>query len=370
MDRNVYIICSSFYDFSLNKKIIGGVETYISNLIPLFVENGFRPKLFQFGIKNLETTIDGVFIKSVGGSQKAAKRFPKKLFKGAILDFDKTRDVLLFADDWLVVKNTIPNSIAIQHGIYWDVPQKQRNLLKMLFSGLLFTYKQMKRSSYTKRVVCVDFNYINWLRAQLDNVEAKITVIPNFSNILSEDSIHKDNEKIKIIFARRLQPFRGTRVFSDAISRLLKEGYDLDITIAGSGPDEKYMREKLKEYEKNILFTEYASFDSLKIHSDKNIAVIPTIGSEGTSLSLLEAMASECAVVCTNVGGMTNIVINNHNGIMIDANNADQLYDAIKELIDCPEKRKKIAKNAYKTICQSFSFERWAGEWRKIISTL
>ncbi|WP_420491566.1 glycosyltransferase [Neobacillus drentensis] len=53
------------------------------------------------------------------------------------------------------------------------------------------------------------------------------------------------------------------------------------------------------------------------------------LGSEGTSLSLLEAMAAKCAEIATNVGGMTNIILDNYNGLIINPDESE-LYLALE----------------------------------------
>ena len=139
----------------------------------------------------------------------------------------------------------------------------------------------------------------------------------------------------------------------------------MSITIAGEGPDERLLRDNLAYYS-HVRFIRYDSNDSLQVHSDMHIAVIPTIGSEGTSLSLLEAMAAGCAVVCTNVGGMTNVVIDGYNGLLITPNE-DELYHSIKRLLDNDIERQEIAKRGYESIVSSFSFDKWRNSWRRVL---
>ena len=115
-----------------------------------------------------------------------------------------------------------------------------------------------------------------------------------------------------------------------------------------------------------MIFTQYCSDESVKFHSNFDIAVVPTIGSEGTSLSLLEAMSAKCAVICTNVGGMTNIIIDGYNGLMVTPN-IDQLYSAIKYLIDNKDIRNKISERGHDTIRKSFTFEKWEKKWREVL---
>ena len=105
----------------------------------------------------------------------------------------------------------------------------------------------------------------------------------------------------------------------------------------------------------------------MDIHRDKDIAVVPTIGSEGTSLSLLEAMASGCAVICTNVGGMTNIVLNGYNGLMISPEE-EELYRALNQILDNNQLRSSLQKHAYATIRSSFSLAKWQEKWIEVIN--
>ena len=101
-------------------------------------------------------------------------------------------------------------------------------------------------------------------------------------------------------------------------------------------------------------------------HSEIDISIVPTIGSEGTSLSLLEAMASKTAVVCTNVGGMSNIIIDNFNGFIINPN-VEELFLKVSKLIEDKELRDRLSNNAYLTVSEGFSFELWKQKWIEVI---
>ena len=146
----------------------------------------------------------------------------------------------------------------------------------------------------------------------------------------------------------------------------MKKYNNVSITFAGEGPDEEYINNKFKNNSK-VTITKYNSNESLAIHSRHDIAVVPTIGSEGTSLSLLEAMASGCVAICSNVGGMTNIILDGFNGIMFDPYNEDDLYYAIERVITDKALRQKLAENGYKTVKESFSLDIWKERWSRVI---
>ena len=131
-----------------------------------------------------------------------------------------------------------------------------------------------------------------------------------------------------------------------------------------------WMKLEMEAYQDKVTFTTYNSEEALKIHADKHIAVIPTVGSEGTSLSLLEAMSAQCAVICTDVGGMTNVVIDRYNGLMINAGDSQMLYKAIKELINDEKLLRCLAERGYETFKNGFSYTMWSNRWKDVVCKL
>ena len=152
------------------------------------------------------------------------------------------------------------------------------------------------------------------------------------------------------------------------MERILSEKDNVRVTFAGTGPDEEWLKCKF-ENNPNVSFTQYSSEDSLEFHSKFDIAVVPTTGSEGTSLSLLEAMSAHCAVVCTNVGGMTNIVIDGYNGLMVIPEEKE-LYRAIKRVIEDGQLRHTLANRGYETVVNSFSVSIWESKWTELLKSL
>lgn len=353
---------------------IGGIQTYLTNLSHVLIKEGYHVSIYQRGDKDFHTIIDENI--EVFGYER-----PEDKVRGrAQMLYDKAKsrinpsngDILIFGCESMAVKTDgrVP-VIGIQHGISWDIPQDGLSSGRWNFLYFKKQYQAWRTALRIKRIdklICVDCNFINWYKALVPHPEVEMYYIPNFS-ALPEERVEKSGSDsgINIIFARRFEPQRGTRLFMNVAKRLLDEYDKIRITIAGDGSDEKLLKENL-ESNPHVRFIRYQSDESLSIHADKHIAVVPTLGSEGTSLSLLEAMASGCAVVCTNVGGMTNIVINGYNGLMV-APEEDDLYHAMKTLIDNDNLRKALANRGYESIESSFSLSRWQERWRAILQS-
>ena len=203
-----------------------------------------------------------------------------------------------------------------------------------------------------------------------------LAVIPNYaSSGITQDEFNKklesitDLKKSKIVLARRLTRYRGAQLFADVVIRLLKKYPELDITIAGDGDLEEKLKSDFKDY-KNVHMTKYSADQSIDFHKQFDIAVVPTIYSEGTSLSLCEAMASGCMPIATHVGGLTNLLIDSFNGRLCYPNE-DAVYNVLDELLtmDLMEYKRMLA-NAYNTYISSLNKTRWEIRWMQFINCI
>ena len=363
MKETVYLIYYNFLNEDCKTVSIGGIQTYLQNLCQVIISLGLKPIVIQLAKKKFETTYNGY---SVIGITTERKNFPNVAIKRVSYG-----SIVVFGTHELIVPYN-GHTIGIQHGITRDTPVHYELSKKLnnfyIFQRARMGYRLLRQLSYVDTLVCVDNNFINWYRTQVGYPSVSMISIPNFSDI--SPLLKKPKNCINVIFARRLFWYRGTRVFVEVAKKLIKDyGTQLNITVAGSGEDEGYMRKNLGCYA-NVEFIQYVADESLNIHKDKHIAVVPTVGSEGTSLSLLEAMSAQCAVVCSDVGGLTNIVLDGYNGKMVSAGDSYQLYIAIKELIDNSVERERIAITGYETVKYAFSYERWAKQWRNVLQQM
>lgn len=361
-----FIIYGKFLDDSMMPRM-GGVEKYIADLGGLLTESGCKVTVCQYADKGYTENFRGFTVAGVEGANSA----------GDILAWidgqqhDYGRDILIFATDFMIAPSRFKNVIAIQHGVAWDEATYGNGSLLTEYAAAmknaLRSIVKARRYRLCKDLVCVDYNFINWYRTQVKHIPFKIHCIPNYAEIPSEIP-RKDDENISVVFARRLVEYRGTRLFADVAADILMKYPEISVTIAGTGSDEEYMRSKLKGF-RQVKFTSYRPEDSVKFHSGYNIAVVPTVMHEGTSLSLLEAMSAGCAVIATNIGGMSNIIIDGYNGLMINPLR-DELEYALEQLITSRELRHKLAGNAYMTVKEGFSFAKWSEKWLKVIAEI
>lgn len=367
----VFIIDRSYYNFENNNFNINacGISTYVFNLVSLFIEANIQVNFIQFGNNNEEKKVnDCIKIYTIKSKSKTIK----SLVKYAETKANLKEDIILFSTSTAICKNKFKKSIGIQHGIYWDIKTIHGIRFKLdLFSIILRavqTYTIVKQHKLVSKMVCVDYNYINWLRTQVTDRNLNCVPILNFANFEAFNREKNKTGKIKIVFARRFAEIRGVELICKVLPRVLEKYKNVYFTIAGRGGEKNKLLEAFKNMDR-VTFTQYENSKSREFHKDYDIALIPSVGSEGTSLSLLEAMSVGCACICTDVGGLSNIVLDNFNGVIIEPDDK-LLYRAICDLIENEEKRNSISKYAMETIKHSFSLEKWKKSWIDLINSI
>ena len=86
------------------------------------------------------------------------------------------------------------------------------------------------------------------------------------------------------------------------------------------------------------------------------LAVVPS-RMESIPQVIKEAFYLKTAVIATNVGGVSEIVQHNENGILVNPNNPQQLIDAINKLLVDKDLREKMSATAYEFIISNFSWD-------------
>ncbi|EPI2683608.1 glycosyltransferase family 4 protein [Vibrio cholerae] len=372
MKYDNYIIAIDRILDSEKKITIGGIQTYLVSLCQLIMrEFMVKPVIYQnatsdFRYEGAEFDIVGV--------ESTEKSHLNSVFKRIEQDYkaQSNNTLLIWGSDQYSIKQSVFTTISIQHGIGFDTEASSTGIRKLLVDlKLTSIYKLMQRmrainlferSDYN---VCVDYNFLNWYRTFRSGRSKKIKVIPNFT-LLPNDDFQKKNEPIvKILYARRFVARRGVDVAIRLATSLVKKHPNVEFHFAGDG-EYRYVIESIVKANEKIFLTAYNAEDSIDFHKNFSIAIVPSIGSEGTSLSLLEAMASKCAVIASNVGGMTNIIIDGFNGYLVDPD-FQSFNDRIEMLLADKILLKKMQDNAYISASSGFSKDKWEKSWIELI---
>ena len=87
-------------------------------------------------------------------------------------------------------------------------------------------------------------------------------------------------------------------------------------------------------------------------------------------MSLLEAMASGCAVVASSVGGIPDVVEDGFNGLLVPVGDSQALEAALARLLADPELVREMGRAARVTIANRFTPERTVAQVEELYSDL
>lgn len=384
MIQKIIILVGPYLNYDKMKPRIGGIETYINDLASLVSKNGGEAVVYEVCEKQLtpgRIRINNYLVDFYETSHTIAISDYQRAFDAIYTKENGSDVVFVISSDQLNVKSESHNVITIQHGVSFDsIGYDGKNRIRKnryfeMFFKMWICHRQTKMFYHSRNTVCVDYNYFNWFRTHgVIYPEYSVSVIPNYaSSFISKEELllklQGRSSKVKIVFARRFVKYRGVLLFADLIDRFNSEGIDADFTFAGNGPYEEELKKRFSD-NNNVHFTQFAATESVIFHKQYDIAVVPTLYSEGTSLSLLEAMAAGCYPLCTHVGGMTNIILDGYNGNMCYPD-LDSVCASLKSIIAMPiQNFNNVVQNAYSSALLAFSKEKWEEKWLRILNSV
>jgi glycosyltransferase involved in cell wall biosynthesis len=353
--ERVVVHTSHYLDFDGTERR-GGRARLLTELIWLMREAWGRPVVVvQKGERDFET-VDGDGVPVIGlkapltsaGDAVLGRRVRSLLRRGDVVFYGAgAQGAFPFHVD---------GAKGVQHGIGWDGP----------YSPVHRRYHALVNVAFARAarsILCVDTNFGNWLRMRGERgleLAAKCVYVPNFADIDRIPTGPLDRapgDPLRLVWARRNERKRGPELFLDALVALRSQGVrfeaamyavgrhaELRGAIAARGLTE---RVDVREAGMEEILSAYQHFD---------VAVVPTLWSEGTSLACVEALCAGVPAVVTPVGGLGNLVIPGFNGEVVPPD-AAALAGAIAGYVD--EDRWRAQRAACLSLRPTFSLESW-----------
>ena len=156
-------------------------------------------------------------------------------------------------------------------------------------------------------------------------------------------------------------PLKGLIYLIRAYDALLKEFPDLNLTVIGrlrEGPTSEEL-EKRGIKEKVKFVTDLSGEEIAELYAISTIAVSPSVY-EGFGFPAGEAMSCGIPLVATNGGSLPEVV--GDAGIIVQHSNPRSLVNALKDLLNSPEKQKELSYKGRKRVLERFTWKRAAKE--------
>jgi L-malate glycosyltransferase len=167
-----------------------------------------------------------------------------------------------------------------------------------------------------------------------------------------------DPDVLLIGTAGRLSPIKGQAGLLRAAAQILETHPTARFLIVGDGP----LGSQLVSMASALGLDHACHFigprsDVFDLMAALDIFVLPSLN-EGIPMALLEAMTLGTPVVVAAVGGMTEVVQDRINGLLVPSGDDRGLADACLELAAKPQLARALAVQARRTIAEGFTHER------------
>lgn len=172
----------------------------------------------------------------------------------------------------------------------------------------------------------------------------RIELIPNGVDIgryrsdrdRARDELGLPAGRTLVLCVARLHPVKDHRTLIAGFARLARTRADVDLLLAGDGPERSALEALVGELglEQRVHFLGVRN-DVAKLLAAADLFAMTSL-SEAASLTVLEAMASELAVVVTEVGGNPEMVRDGIEGRLVPRGDERAVAEALAEMVINP----------------------------------
>ena len=373
--------------------LVGGLSRHVDNLSRALVGRGVEVDVLTTsypGAPPLEE-IGGVRVHRVPPYFSNAPDFPSWVMhanfgfleEGARLVGANGPADLVHAHDWLVTYAArglkhlyqvplVATIHATEHGRHNGVHSPQQKYINDIEWWLTYeAWRVISCSGYMK----------DEIRRLFGLPDDKVRVVPNGVTLpvgsgkgdrsigTSRPRSHFAHPAEKIIFhVGRLVPEKGTGLLLEALPMILAVRPEVKLVIAGTGPwaEELRYRARAAGIEPKVYLTGFLDDATISaLYRWAEVAVFPSYY-EPFGIVALEGMAAGTPVVVSDVGGLSEIVKHDVDGLKALPGNARSLADQILRILGEPGLRERLARAALDKIRRGYLWERVAALTEKV----
>jgi sugar transferase (PEP-CTERM/EpsH1 system associated) len=232
-------------------------------------------------------------------------------------------------------------------------------------------------SRLISKYVCVSKDLEKYVLSRIKVPREKVVMIINGI----DTSRYYRYGKADILKLRQRHNIRSREVVLGTVCRLIPEkniGFLIDwmkmnshshenlrVMIVGDGPQYAELvriAQDLPESKVQFLGARADISDLLNIF---DIFVLPST-TEGTSLTILEAMSTKLPVIASDVGGNKYIINHGETGFLFEVNNMDSFTKCLNKILSDPVFRDKMGLRARALVEKKYSFERMLRSYRTL----
>ncbi|GAA2902980.1 glycosyltransferase family 4 protein [Pseudonocardia halophobica] len=198
-------------------------------------------------------------------------------------------------------------------------------------------------------------------------VDEKTIIVPNTVRTpgLVDPLPHERPEILRLLLPGRLSPRKGTDVAVAALAELRTRGIRAELTIIGSAFSgyEWYVSE-IRKVVSTLKLGAFCTIHDFRsdiddVYREHHVVIVPS-RIEPFGLVALEGMARGRIVIASDVGGLSDIIHNRHDGVLFPPGSPTTLADAVEYAWLNWQTALQISSNAERTVAIRYSEDAFA----------
>jgi polysaccharide pyruvyl transferase CsaB len=360
----VACLTNRLLDWETEQPRFGGAERYALTLGRLLGDLGFDATFYQAGNRAFEGDYFGFKVVALPPGEWLSEFAcgVSNAFYEASLDYDH----VIYLMPNYASGRVREDALMVCHDVWFD---HNHNRPPIIFRTAEWFAHLHRAFSQPRQIVSVDTNSINVIRALWPELADRMTYLPNWVDTkMFQPPARRDGARLTVLFPRRSEIVRGAGILGQILERIRHDCRFL--WWLGEGTSEATeMVKAVARRDSRLEFYAVPFYDDMpRIYHAADICVIPTVASEATSLACLEGLASGCAMVATNVGGLPNLIQPGVNGLLVDPR-PEKIAAAINYLIEQPAERERLQRAGRQTAL-AFDLEIWRERWTAVLNEL
>ncbi len=278
------------------------------------------------------------------------------------------------APDLYIKKRLAHNKLTFRYSERWF----KKNYNRLLFPPF-WLYYYNRHTRYRNSNL-----YMLCASAYTSSDAAKVFAYPNkcfkwgyFTQVDKFDfeaSFVSKQGTVHILWCARFLVWKHPELPVKLAKRLKDSGYSFVIDMFGSGEELERTKQLAKEFNVEDVVTFKGNVPNSQIIEEMrkhDIFLFTSDRNEGWGAVLNEAMSNGCVVVASNeIGSVPFLVKHGENGLIFQSKNEDLLFENVKHLIDNPQDRYRLSKNAYEMMLNLWSPENAAQRLMQLMEGL
>jgi glycosyltransferase involved in cell wall biosynthesis len=185
---------------------------------------------------------------------------------------------------------------------------------------------------------------------------------------IAPEQIMYFQKKFVIGSMSRLRPGKGIEYLLQAFAAVRETVPDAQLVILGEG-EHRQQLEWLAQRLGVSPAVHFAGFvpDFYPWLLGMDVYVLPPVEPEAAGLSVLQAMASGAAVVATDVGGLSEIIVPGETGVLVPPADVDALVEALLSLYHHRAEREEMTQLARRSVITRYTASRMLEEYREVL---